>query len=56
LYDDFRIADKETHDVIYTIIPKNASDNEAEVWGKENDFHGPIVKGTWKDVKNYFMA
>ena len=55
LYDDFRIADKETHDVLYTISPKNNYD-EAEVWGRENDFNGPLVKGTWDDVKAFFAA
>ena len=56
LYDDFRIADKETDDVIYTIIPKNVEYEEAEVWGRENNFESPIVKGTWNDVKAFFMA
>ena len=53
LYDDFRIANKETQDVLYTISPKNNYD-EAEVWGRENDFNGPLVRGTWDDVKAFF--
>lgn len=57
LYDDFRICDMETGDVIYTIVPRSghkSSGNKAEVWGKENGFDGPIVIGTWTDVKRYF--
>jgi hypothetical protein len=57
LYDDFRIADMETGDVIYTIIPSCGHEREkgqAQVWGRENDFQGPLVTGTWKDVKAFF--
>lgn len=57
LYDDFRIADMETGDVIYTIIPSCGHDGEkgqAKVWGRENGFSEPLVAGTWKDVKNFF--
>ena len=59
LYDDFRIADKETGDVIYTIIPSNGHTHmkgEASVWGKENNWKEPLAKGTWKDVKKFFKA
>jgi hypothetical protein len=57
LYDDFRICDMETGDVIYTIIPSCGHQREkgqAQVWGHENGFQGPIVAGTWKDVKAFF--
>jgi hypothetical protein len=57
LYDDFRIADLETGDVLYTVVPAsghNATLGRAEVWGRENDFKGPLVVGSWKDVKNFF--
>jgi fructose-1,6-bisphosphatase len=55
LYDDFRICDKETRDVIFTITPRN-TEGLAEVWGKENDFNGPLVEGTWKDIRAFFLA
>ena len=58
LYDDFRICDIETRDVIYTIIPKSGFKKdygEAQVWGKENDFKEPIISGTWKEIKNWFL-
>lgn len=45
LYDDFRICDVETGDVIYTVIPKCGHSGEAEVWGKDNKFQGPIITG-----------
>lgn len=57
LYDDFRIADLETGDVIYTIVPSsgfNHNKGTAEVWGRENDFGGPLVEGSWADVKAFF--
>ena len=54
LYDDFRICDKETGNVIFTVSPKNR-DGEAEVWGRENNFQGALVKGTWNDVKAFFL-
>jgi hypothetical protein len=56
-YDDLRFSDIETGDVIYTVIPSNghnANKGRAEVWGRENDFAGPLVVGTWKDVKQFF--
>lgn len=57
LYDDIRICDMETGDVLYTIIPSsgfNATKGRAEVWGHENGFNQPLVTGTWKDVKTFF--
>lgn len=57
LYDDFRICDMETGDVIYTIVPSNghkSNKGTAEVWGRENDFDEPLVSGSWKDVKAFF--
>jgi len=57
LYDDFRICDIESHDVIYTITPSVGYDHKkgvAEVWGKENVFKEPLISGTWADVKKFF--
>ncbi len=45
LYDDFRICDIETGDVIYTVVPKCGHSGEAEVWGRDNKFQGPIITG-----------
>lgn len=57
LYDDFRIADLWTGDVIWTITPSSGHDSKkgkAELWGKINNFEGPVVEGSWKDIVNYF--
>ena len=42
LYDDFRICDRESGDVVFTVTPKCGHSGKAEVWGKENNFKGPI--------------
>ena len=57
LYDDFRICDIETGDVIFTIVPAvgyGDAQGQAEIWGRENDFKGPLVEGRWKDVTKFF--
>jgi hypothetical protein len=59
LYDDFRICDLESGDVIYTIVPSSgfkANKGKAELWGKENDFKEPIIEGRWQDIKNWFLG
>ena len=56
LYDDLRIADLETHDVLYTIVPHDGRTGLSEVWGSENDFSKPLVEGTWEDVKQFFAS
>ncbi len=53
LCDDFRFADMETGDVMYTVTPRDPYGN-AEVWGRENEFNGAIVSGTMQDVYNFF--
>ena len=55
LYDDFRICDLETREVIF-IIQVNRYDQKhsAELWGQPNNFEGAILEGSIKDVYNYF--
>ena len=58
LYDDFRICDIETGDVIFTISPKLGYESDyglSEVFkvGEENPY---VVKGEWKEVINYFKS
>jgi hypothetical protein len=58
LYDDFRICDLETGDVLFTITPADGHTTDkgsASVWGKENEFKEPLIEGTWKDVLNFFL-
>jgi hypothetical protein len=57
LYDDFRIADLETGDTLWTIVPRSGhtvAKGRAELWGSVNNFAEPVVAGTWKDVLDYF--
>ena len=45
LYDDFRIIDMKTEDVLWTVCPFSGHRSiygQAELWGKENNFGGPI--------------
>jgi hypothetical protein len=63
LYDDFRICDIKTGDVVYTIIPRDPfgkalvyavkqwRDNTARTDNME-----PVVKGNWEDVVKFFNA
>ena len=45
LYDDFRICDVETGDVVWTVIPKCGHSGKAEVWGSKNNFAEAIYVG-----------
>ncbi|MHA1952139.1 MAG: hypothetical protein ACW987_20025, partial [Candidatus Thorarchaeota archaeon] len=56
LYDDFRFCDMETGDVVFTITPragytKTIKGKHAQVWGRENEFDGALIEGTWRDVR-----
>jgi hypothetical protein len=42
LYDDFRICDCETGDVIFNVTPKSGHTGKAEVYCKSNGFGGPF--------------
>lgn len=55
LYDDFRICDLETKEVIFTIqVNRYDQKHSAELWGQPNNFEGAILEGSIKDVYNYF--
>jgi hypothetical protein len=45
LYDDFRICDIVTGNVVWNVIPKCGHSGMAEVWGIKNEFKGPIYSG-----------
>lgn len=42
LYDDFRICDIESGDVIYNVTPRCGRDGKAKLWSKENGFNEPL--------------
>lgn len=57
LYDDFRICDIKTGDVVFTITPVSGHHQDGgngSVWGKENDFKEPLMVGKWIDIKRWF--
>lgn len=55
LYDDVRVCDMETGDVLYTIVPNKRG--KAEVWGEENNFEAPLIGGvSVKEVREWFGA
>ena len=55
LYDDFRICDLETREVIFVIqVNRYDQKHSAELWGQPNNFDGAILEGSIKDVYNYF--
>ena len=45
LYDDFRICDLETGDVIWNVTSKSGHTHQAEVWGRLNNFQEAIAVG-----------
>jgi hypothetical protein len=59
-FDDIDLCDSKTFEVIYKIIPKimrsGADKGKSAVYGRENDFKKPLVKGHWEDVEIFFMA
>jgi hypothetical protein len=55
VFSDFRIADVETDEVLYVVVPRTSGlFGKSEVWGKENGFSAPLVSGSWKDVVDFF--
>ena len=54
LYDDFRICNVATGDVIYTVVPRSGHDankHQAELWGAINSFKKPIATAiNWKQL------
>ena len=55
LYDSFSICDIETGDLIFWITARSGHSGLAEVMALQNGKCEYIIRGTWKDVKNYFL-
>jgi hypothetical protein len=53
LYDEIDIQDWDTGELFYRIIPHTTT-GKSVLWGRENDFEAPLVKGAWSKVKWYF--
>lgn len=57
LYDDFRICNKVSGDVIWTVTPKSghrSMKGQGELWGSVNKFDGALVQGSFQDILDYF--
>ena len=51
LYDDFRIANIETGDVVYNVSPLDGHSGKARAYSAANGFDTPIAEDwTWKDM------
>lgn len=51
LYDDFRISNIETGDVVYNVSPLDGHTGMARVYGAENGFEKPLAEAwSWKDL------
>jgi hypothetical protein len=54
LYDQFKICDAESHDVIFCVTPKSGhfmDKGKSELYGKINDFKEPLATGkSFKDL------
>lgn len=56
LYDDFRICDLKTGNVIWTVTPKtghftNNGEMTSELWGRINNFNGPVIQApSWNSL------
>ena len=51
LYDDFRICNYDSGNVIYSVTSKSGHTGKAELWGKDNNFEEPIKTGkTFTDL------
>ena len=62
LYDRIYICEitenGEVGDTLYSITPKSghtAHNGKGHLFGKENDFTEPLVEGTWRDIKAWFL-
>jgi hypothetical protein len=57
VYDDFRICEIETGDVVFTVIPASGHKRDfglAELWGEKNNFDRALAKGYWHDIQEFF--
>ena len=61
LYDDFRICDKISGDVLFTVIPKSGFEKDfgmSELWGKEGEdnFRCLVKSESFKTILSYFAG
>lgn len=57
LYDDFRICDVATGDLLFTVVPNDPRRGTGEVWGRSpSGEFGKLFTGDWKEIKAWFLA
>lgn len=55
-YDDFRLVDPVSGDVVFCVVPHEPRSRKAEVWGRDADGKfDQLVEGSWRDVVRFFM-
>ena len=57
LYDDIRICDIASGDIVYTISPRSghkSMNGDGEVWGPQNNFNEALFTGKWGEIKKWF--
>lgn len=56
LYDDFRFADMETGDTVFTVVLNDKRENfKYCIYGRENNFLKPLFEtDSTKEIVNYF--
>ena len=58
LYDEFRICDINTGDVLFCVCPKSGHSSDkgqGYVYGKvDEDNYDYLLKGSWTQIKNWF--
>lgn len=57
MYDDFRILDLTTGNLIFVVVPKCGSlinRGKTVIWGIENNFEEPLYIGNWEGALKWF--
>lgn len=53
IYESFAIESCETGETLFIVVPQQLGYN-GEVWGIENNYHKPLIIGSWEDIKKWF--
>ena len=55
--DLIRFCEISTGDLVYSVLfsfSKRKNKRQSELWGRENNFDKPLIKGTWRDIRAFF--
>lgn len=58
LYDDFRLVDMKSEDVIWCVVPPHHDGYNGEVWTRNDKFemYQVVADASWRDIKQFFMV